>query len=285
MLGGRTVKNIDLMRICILLFVFFFILPKHSFAQRGEPYQGGATPWESPTQGFPGYFDTNMVAEGGFVTEFPPVIIILPTPFLAFDYGVTDTLTVGTNAIFSTLPWILGGVGASVKVRSLMYGTESNQSAATYYGGYLASYKGSPIKAYYQLMTWNHAYRPISRHTIYGHAHYTRINVEIGQESSLDRMSASQTSLMIGGGYSFDINSAWTIRGNALIPTIQSLDLDTSSMTATQSQLIGQSGSVLGVVQTEFKSSEQALWGIGLTNVTLNDSRATIPWITLAIKW
>lgn len=111
-----------------------------AFGQRGGSYANDQQQnWDSASAGFPGYYDANVVEEGHFVVEFPPVIWgIIPTPFMAVDYGVTKTFTVGTNAIFSTVPWLLQSKGGAVKLRSLLYGTESHQSAGTYYTGFLS---------------------------------------------------------------------------------------------------------------------------------------------------
>jgi hypothetical protein len=268
--------------------IFCTIIPSlTAVAQRGSTFEGDAKPWQSPSQGFPGYFDTNVAAKGSVVVDFPPILVIIPMPFMAVDYGVSDTFTVGTNAILTTVPWLFGAVGGTIKIRSLLYGDETHQSAGTYYGGVIATTRGTPLKFYYQVMTWNHSYRLGARHSLSGHVNYTRFNVAYGEETSLERISISQASLMLGGGYGFQISPTWALRLNGISPVIQSIDADTTTAALSQSQTLGntKSASAIYVAQAEYRASDAWLLGFGLLGFSASGSDAVAPWFSWARRW
>lgn len=272
----------------LLFFASLFIISSTAAAQRGGSYGENAKPWESTSQGFPGYFDTNVARKGSLVVEFPPMIFgILPTPFVAVDYGVTDTLTIGTNGVVSALPWLLNGEGASIKIRSLLLGDETEQSAVTYYGGIIRIHGKTQINSYYHVMTWNHAWRIGSRHTIGARANYIRLNVELGEETDLNHADLGFSSFMTGAGYGFEINPRWALRADAIASLYQSIEADTVAISFNQSSSLRKpkSTTLIGVGQVEYHPFEDWLFGLGVTGFNVGGAGAAAPWFTWATRW
>lgn len=258
-----------------------------SFAQRGAKYEGTAHPWEAPSQGFPGYFDTNVVDPGKIVLEFPPLIYgIVPMPSMALDYGMSETLTIGTNSLVTTLPWLFGAQGVSLKARSLMIGSSEHQSAATVYAGYLSAQGKTPVSLIYQNATWNHAWRPAEAHTITGHANYLRMSAELGKASQLNRSEISITTLLLGGGYGYTISPKMDIRGTVAATVYSSFDVSTPAADITQSSTAQQltQPNRIAQLQYEYHTSTDWLIGVGFIHLYVSGVSATAPWLTFALR-
>ncbi len=73
------------------------LLGQRVWAQRGVSQSSSIEPAESPSQGFPGFFDSYLAPEGKVALDLPTFILILPTPISSVDYGLSKTTTVGTN--------------------------------------------------------------------------------------------------------------------------------------------------------------------------------------------
>lgn len=269
--------------------LLFFLTASSAFAQRGATYETHAKPWESPTQGYPGYFDTHVARKGSLVAEFPPLLLgIVPTPFMALDYGVSDTLTIGTNAIFTTVPWLLGGFGASLKVRSLLIGNSDHQSAITFYGGLLRTETDPPVTAQYQNATWNDAWRFSGRHTLTGHLQYMRVSADIGKTTDIERASLGITTIMLGGGYGFEISHKSQLRLNGVFSAYSTVEADTVAMSINQSAkgLGGSTTSSSYVAQYEYHTDADWVIGVGLMGLSAFGAPTTnLPWLTFATRW
>ena len=278
-----------LTRLTIPVFVLVLIVSAGTaMGQRGASYDGQAKPWDSTSQGFPGYFDTNVARKGTFVLEFPPMIWgILPVPSISSDYGVTDTLTVGTNALIASFPWLLGAQGGSIKVRSLLVGTSEQQAAVTYYGGGLAFHGETPFSLYYHLMTWNHAWGLGTDHTLAAHANYLKVNLEQGSIQDLKHAELSLSALMFGAGYGYFINSRWSLRLDGVASVYQTIDADTAAISLNQSSSIKNVKSVtlIGMSQIEYHPFPNWLFGVGITGLGIGGSGGGAPWFTWSKRW
>lgn len=271
--------------ICVTLISCF---SSHALAQRGARYEGNAHPWDSPTRGFPGYFDTNVAEKGSWVVELPPLIYgAIPMPSTEVDYGVSESLTVGSNALLTTVPWLFGAQGASIKVRSLLVGTPEHQSVATVYAGYLGVYNRTPTgSGLYENATWNHSWRPAREHTITGHINYLRLDGSLGKSSDLNYARVSVTTLMLGAGYGYEINEQWNIRGMIATTAYSSLDIMTSlaDLSQTTSPAITKNPNRLGQLQLEFHTVTDWLVGFGAIHGYFSGSGGTVPWLTFAFR-
>jgi hypothetical protein len=259
-----------------------------ALAQRGSSPEYSQTPWESTTQGFPGYFDTNMPEKGSLVVEFPPMIYgILPTPFSSVDYGVTENFSVGTNAAVTALPWLLGGKGASIKLRSLIYGDDEQQSAITYYAGGLAGDGKNQFTASYHTATWNHAWRLASRHILFANGHYHRFNLEIADRNSIEHANVYYMSMLMGGGYQFLISPKWSLQSNLLISTIQDFEADNagSSMSVGTNVTKAKTMTATLVPQVQWHAAKNWMFGVGITGIYFGGTGLALPWFTWSKRW
>jgi hypothetical protein len=265
-----------------------FIDSQRAFGQRGQSYGGHAKPWSANTQGFPGYFDSNMAEENSLVVEFPPMLLgIVPTPFIAVDYGVTETLTVGTNAAWTVLPYLFGAKSLSVKARTLLIGDQSEQASATYYGGVISIPTDTSLNAYYHILTWNHAWRIASSHTLSAHGNLIRMNLEQGTIRDLNHAQLNFDAMMLGAGYGYEFNERWSLRGNGIITAYQSIEADTAAATFNQSLNIKSISSYTSIAtaQFEYRSSEKWLFGFGATRFGFAGNSLGAPWFTWARRW
>lgn len=258
-------------------------LPSIALAQRGTKSPGNPANFTNPTQGFPGFFDTNFAEQGSLVVEWPPLILpIIPMPSIAVDYGVTDTLTVGTNALVSTIPWLVGAKGISVKARTLVYGSETFQSAATVYGGYIGA---SEINSQWQIFTSNNAWKLAPKHIVSAQAMFLNFGLELGKETSIDYTNIRFSSLAFGGGYQYLFNETLSVNGNLLGAVMNSMEQDT--VAANLSYDVN-------------ASSGQATWGIARGSLDIRSDDwvyslggiyvhglfpRVLPWFSATTRW
>ncbi|NBO38847.1 hypothetical protein EBU99_09715 [bacterium] len=104
-----------------------------AFAQRGSDYVSHRPISETPSSGIPGFFDTETASAGSLVFDVPS---------LSIDYGISEHLTLGTNAVavLSTSLWLAnGGKSATpivmLKARYRIFSQEGWTSSVTGYGG------------------------------------------------------------------------------------------------------------------------------------------------------
>lgn len=272
---------------CVVFATLAWRITTIASAQRGASYEGNSHAWNAPSRGFPGYFDTNVADKGSMVLELPPLIYgLIPMPSTAFDYGVTESLTVGTNALLTTLPWLFGAQGAAIKARSLLIGTAEHQSAATVYAGFLSAQGTTPVNAVYENATWNHSWRPASAHTITGHLNYLRLDGNIGKKNDLKYMSLSVTTFLVGVGYGYEISPIMGVRGMVTSTAYSSIDIMTTvaDLSQTSSPAITKNPNRLAQVQFEYHTSGDWLVGVGAIHGYFSGAGATAPWLTFAFR-
>lgn len=254
-----------------------------AYAQRGEQTDASPRQFSSPTQGFPGFFDTNFADQGSLVVEWPPIILpIIPVPSIEVDYGVTDTLTVGTNAIVTVVPWLLGARGFSFKARTLLYGTETLQSAATAYAGYIGS---SNLAVSWQLFTSNNAWKLAPRHILSVQGMVLHLGLEAGSKSSINYTNIQGSTVTVGGGYQFLLSSSIGLSTYVMIPAVTSFEADTVASNIS-GNLDARSGALLwGIIRSSLDlRTESCVYSIGgsyVYGLTKNIS----PWASAAKRW
>ena len=271
----------------VMLVALTWCTSTNALAQRGATYEGNAHAWDAPSQGFPGYFDTGVAEKGSFVVELPPLIYgILPMPSTAVDYGLTDNMTVGTNALLTTVPWLFGAQGVSIKARSLLVGTEEHQSTATVYAGYLGVYGTTRVNAVYENATWNHSWRPSHDHTITGHLNYLRMDAGLGKTSDLNHMSISVTTVLLGIGYGYEISPKMDIRGMLNTTAYSSIDILTTvaDLSQTSSPAITKQPNRLAQLQLEYHTMNDWLVSVGAIHGYFSGAGVTAPWLTFAFR-
>jgi hypothetical protein len=253
------------------------------FAQRGEISNANASAFSHPTAGFPGFFDTNLADKNSLVVEWPPVILpFIPMPSIAVDYGVTETLTVGTNALVSTLPWLVGARGISVKARTLIAGTDSMQSAATFYGAYIGS---SSLNASWQMVTSNNSWKIAPRHIVNGQAMLMNFGFESGSEASLDYTNLRLTALSLGAGYQFLVSETAAISGYILAPAYTSLESDSVAANIS-ANLDARSGQMMWGIGRASLDIRRDDWVYSIGGLYLHGMLPGVqPWFSATTRW
>jgi hypothetical protein len=252
-------------------------------AQRGELTTGTPRQFTNPNQGYPGFFDTNFADKGSLVVEWPPILLpIFPVPSIEVDYGVTDTLTVGTNAIVSTLPWLLGAKGISLKARTLIYGNETVQNVATIYGGSIA---GKSLAASWQVFSSNNSWKLAPRHIITGQAVILHMALEAGSKESIHYTNLQVSTLTLGGGYQFLVTENGSISTYLMVPAITAFEADTvaanisANLDARNGEIMwGMARSSLDFRNDDWLYSLGGLYVYGLT-------KSISPWVSATTRW
>ena len=252
-------------------------------AQRGAMRPGSPSSFTNPAQGYPGFFDTNLADHGSLVVEWPPIILpIIPVPSIAVDYGVSDTLTVGTNALISTLPWLFGAKGISLKARTLVYGTDSAQSVATVYGGYIA---GPEFSSSWELFTSNTAYKLAPRHVVSGQLMFLNLGVELGKESEINYTNIRFSTAAVGGGYQFLLTDRIAISSYLLAALANSVESDTVAANLSADLNVTSGDALWGVarVSADIKNGD---WLYSLGGVYMHGIFGKVlPWLSATRRW
>jgi hypothetical protein len=253
------------------------------YAQRGETLSSDPTVFTNPGQGYPGFFDTNFADKGSLVVEWPPVIFpLLPMPSIAMDYGATDSLTVGTNAIVTTLPWLVGARGLSLKARQLIHSSETMRSAATVYGGYIGA---DEFSSTWQMFTYNHSWKLAPSHILSGQAMYLNFGVESGKSSSINYTNLRLTSLALGGGYQYVMNESATISNYLLLPGLTSIESDTVGANLSASLDASSGQMVWGIARSSF-DIRQDQWTFSMGGIYMHGIvKQVLPWFSAATRW
>jgi hypothetical protein len=252
-------------------------------AQRGEINPAKPSALASPSQGFPGFFDTNVAAKGSLVVEWPPVILpLIPMPSIAVDYGVSETLTVGTNALVSTLPWLFGARGISLKVRTLIAGDESMQSAATFYGAYIGS---KALNVSWQMVTSNNSWKLAPRHIVSGQAMLLNFGIATGSESDLDYTNIRLTNVGLGAGYQFIFSDTVAISAHTLAPVYTNLEADSVAANLNMN-LDARSGQILWALGRASLDIRRDDWIYSMGGLYMHGLQPGVkPWFSAATRW
>lgn len=254
-----------------------------AFGQRGAMRPGSPSSFTTPNQGYPGFFDTNMVDHGSVVVEWPPIILpIIPMPSIALDYGVSDTLTVGTNALISTVPWMLGAKGFSIKARTLVYGTETMQSVATVYGGYIGA---TEFASSWELVTSNTAWKLAPRHVISGQLMFMNFGAEVGKETSAEYTNLRLSSAAAGAGYQFLLTEETAISSYLLGALSTSVESDTVAANLSADLNVTSGDALWGIarISADIKTGD---WLYSLGGVYIHGLGGNIlPWFSATRRW
>ena len=262
-----------------------------ALAQRGETLEAKPGLFTSPTQGYPGFFDTNMAEPEALVVEWPPIILpIIPVPSIAVDYGINERLTVGTNALLTLLPWIAGVKSATVKARTLLYGSESMQSSATAYLGYFGG--GEGLDMYWQLITSNNAWKVSPRNIVSANAAFVNFGLEAGDLKGADYTSMQLTTGTIGGGHQFIWDETLSVSTYVMLPFWTSINLDTAAAAFDLNGNASRGSLMWGLARlsVDFRSepwiySLGAMYSRGAANEILPNSSGFLPWFSATRRY
>lgn len=261
------------------------------YAQRGELAQARPSIFTTPTQGYPGFFDTNMAEPETMVIEWPPVILpFIPVPSIAMDYGLNERLTLGTNALMTAVPWLLGIQSAAVKARTLLYGSESMQSTATAYVGYLGG--GKSLTLYWQMLTSNNAWKVSPSHVLSANAAFVNFGLEAGDLKSTDYASIQLSTAAISGGHQYIINDTMAISSYVMIPVWTSVNVDTISAALDLDTNARKGDAMWGMVRASFDMRSDlwvysfgGLYNHGALKDMFSKSAGIAPWFSATRKY
>jgi hypothetical protein len=260
-----------------------WMMASRAAAQRGEINPARPSALAEHAAGYPGFFDTNLADEGSLVVEWPPILLpLFPIPSIAVDYGVTETLTVGTNAIVAAVPWLVGARGLSLKLRTLVTGHANMQSTATFYANYIGSHT---LNSSWQLLTSNNAWKVNSRHIVSGQAMLMNLGLSSGSESDVDYTNLRLTSVAIGAGYQFLVSETAAISANLLVPGYTNIEADSVAANLNMN-LDARSGRLLwgfGRASLDIRRDE---WIYSIGGVYLYGIASGIqPWCSATTRW
>lgn len=237
--------------------VVLILISSKGFGQRGQEYSRKATPANSPGAGYPGFFDTHFADDGSFVLDLPPLTLGggLPlTPSVGFDYGLSKTTTIGTNLLVDGLAVLLGGIGATAKVRTLIFGNQKIQNALTLYGGYVRlglptgtsssddddsstdadeeevdAFDASSFVLTYQFVTNNTTWYFDRFKSVTGQVAFGRFTATIGQLNNLSYADISLLLGMLGASYQHFFSERFSLSFAGLFPFFQQAALDSAA--------------------------------------------------------
>jgi hypothetical protein len=279
----------SMLLICTLLVNPF--ISTLSFAQRGEKYAqniDSTTPPKSPSNGFPGMFDSNVAEKNSFVLDIP---------LLAADYGVTENVTIGTNGYLVAAAALSAPV-VYLKVRHRFVANSNWVSSNTGYLGYFTNRAGAPteiIDSYFASASNNTTYyfKPNSYFNLT--TLYMHFSLDQRRRNSMEFSSISMTSLILGPSYQHWFNDWFGLQGLVALSGYQSLEVDSSTLSASLNFGNGgrASGFSMARMLSEFRAGD---WLISAGLVSLftiqassgssaNSSPVTFPWISAAVKW
>jgi len=246
-------------KVITIVLAFIWCKSQVATAQRGEQLEARPGLFTSPTQGYPGFFDTNMAEPETMVIEWPPIILpFTPLPTVALDYGVNERLTLGANALMTTLPWLVGVKSAALKARTLLHGTETTQSTATAYLGYFGG--GKTFNMYWQLLTSNNAWKVAPNHILSANAAFINFGLVSGDLKSTNYNNIQITTASIGAGHQYIWTEDKSFSTYIMLPAWSSIKIDSATAALD--------------VDTD-ASSGDAMWGLARLSLDVRSE----PWL------
>lgn len=262
------------------------LMAPSAFAQRGESYSDNNAPTTGPSTGVPGFFDTYMAEKGRFVLELPPVVGFYPMPTSTLDYGLTDDLTVGTNTVVTTLPYLASGYGGAIKLRSLIHGSPGAQSTLTYYGAYMQAEQGGKLNsASYNVLTSNTTLMLGERNLLTGSLIYLSMAVRVESTSNPALYESISGWLgMIGVSYERVLTSKISIAANTTLPVLNGLSQDSTAGSATLSvNPDSMTTLMLARAYADFRVNERWTLSIGL--LAAPAAGTVLPWLSAVRRY
>lgn len=275
----------------LLIFTVTLINSGFALAQRGETLEARPSIFNTPTSGYPGFFDTNVAEPGAIVVEWPPIILpIIPVPSIAVDYGVNERLTVGTNAMLTILPWAAGMKSVTLKARTLLYGNEDMQSAVTGYMGYFGGAANTSM--YWQLLTTNNAWRTSPNHVFAANAAFINFGLEAGDLASTEYSNMQLTAGTLGGGHQYIYSDTTSISTYLMLPISTAIQVDSAAIALDLNGNLSQGAPmwVLARLSLDFRSepwvySIGAYYTTGVAKELLLGTSGVVPWFSATRRY
>lgn len=200
----------------VSLSIVFYLLSQtnQAFAYRGQEFIEQSPPRQTFMNRFPGYFDVNMAPENQ---------VVLETPTLVLDYGVTENLTVGTSLLPIGIAAFSLNPALHLKARYRFYSDKNIVSTITgYLGGFRISKSASGDEGYGTWMggTSNTLLFLNDRHALGLHLTAGIIHGKGWGQSLFSEGSVSTKLIAPGIGYHFFVSDSWGLEFQAVVPVV-----------------------------------------------------------------
>lgn len=194
-----------------------------STSQRGLPFPQSAPP-ATPTDGFPGFFDSNMADKGTIVADLPTFQV---------DYGINEKWTVGVNGLALAVGVASSAPSVVVKARYRLFSNESFRNALTTYLGYIdlpSKEDNNKLRMSTVLFSNNTTFYltpsfHLNSFVIVGFTDLTQ-----GKESTVNYAKASVTPVVVGAGANYFLGRVIGFSALGLYNVYTTIEIDTSEM-------------------------------------------------------
>lgn len=245
-----------------------------AYAQRGQGFAQKVAPQPTPTSGFPGIFDTNMVGEGHLVADLPTTGVNL---------GITPNLTLGVYA-FSALPVLSGQPSLLVRGRYRLYGNGKLTSILDLHTGYLglrdADTRYGILPA---LFLWNTSWRLSERQELVFNAMALFLRItsqEKGNSASSQVTSAALSG--VGVTYQFTVVRWLQLRATVLAIPLAVASADSAGAAVEVGELDDLNfRTAIARVLASFRLGNWLLEGGGYAGTGAPPS----PWLSVSKNW
>ncbi|MDX2020329.1 MAG: hypothetical protein SF187_08805 [Deltaproteobacteria bacterium] len=243
-------------------------------AQRGEGFAQRVSPPPSVTTGFPGIFDTNVVAKGHVVADLPTTGV---------NFGFTGDLTLGVYAL-SALPFLAGEPSLLVRARYRLFGDGTVTSILDLQTGYVAvSDKENRVGVLPAWFLWNTSKRLGARHELALNvmALYLRISDEVrGKAGSAQVASAALAG--VGLTYQFTVVRWLQLRATLLSIPLTLVSADSAGASVQVGELDDLNfRTAIARALASFRLGKWLLEGGGYVGTGVPIS----PWISVSKDW
>lgn len=264
-------------------FVSLFVIPA-AFAQRGFGYSHQDAPFIAPLTGYPGFFDANVADKNSFVFDLPT---------FAADYGVTENLTLGTNALLA-VPLLAGVPLVYGKARYRFFSEKNMASALTVYSGFLTgtakSSKGHTARSTYTvaMISDNTTFYLSERTTLTAFLFAALFYAQVGTPGDLEYTKANFNFSFAGVNFQHWVTDWFGPQIVALSTLHYNADIDSTgaSLSANNGVLSASKNFVLVRGLLEFRAGNWLLSpGMGLLLSPGTGNQSTFPFLSGTVKW
>jgi hypothetical protein len=185
----------------------------------------------SPLSSVPGFFDSYTLNKGGFTADI----------LGAFDFGITDTLTVGTNT-FAAITLLSSVPHVSLKVRGMALSSENFDSSFTAYGTFPVGNRSIRLNSY--TATSMNSISFGSKQAVHLGFGYSNLQLDENQIQNIKFRGTSIQSAFVSAQYELFLSSWFDISFLAASSVLPRAKVETSS-SIQRLQLNGLSNSVV----------------------------------------
>lgn len=243
-----------------------------SFPQENAP--------QTPLDGFPGFFDTNMAQNDSFVFDLPSFTL---------DFGLSDRLTLGINSLGAFFTSVSLQPLLLAKARYRLFSTPQFRNALTFYGGYsnISKTKNNPSShANALLFSNNFNYYLNENSQLYGSLLFGHIDYSVAEASSPDFEKTSFRPFFISLGYQYFFSDWVGVSPLVIYNAYSHIEFDSSQIAfQSESKLAAESSNAIFRLALDTKIGDNFLLTIyGIISFAGSNSFAT-PFVSCMYRW